>query len=126
MVRHSVIASRDDGPMEGSTVRFDNHAWPQYVPLRLPGTRVIEERLPPGAAAVLINPAHTYTDIYLPIDAGEKQLFDAIDGKRNIAQLVAASKAAGWPEDMSAARQFFARLWHHDQVVFDVSQSGDR
>ena len=124
MVRHSLIAYRDDYPMECSTIRFDDDAWLQYVPLRLPETRVIEERLPPGAAAVLINPAHTYTDIYLPIDADEKQLFDAIDGKRTTAQLVAASKAASWSEDKSAARQFFQRLWQHDQVVFDVAAAG--
>ena len=38
------------------------------------------ERLPPGVAAVLINRSHTYRDIYLPIDAREKRMFDAIDG----------------------------------------------
>ena len=32
----------------------------------------------------LINRAHTYHDIYLPIDAQEKRLFDAIDGERSI------------------------------------------
>ena len=47
----------------------------------------VQERLPPGAAAVLINRAHTDTDIYLPIDAREKLLVDAIDGERSIGEI---------------------------------------
>ena len=37
---------------------------------------------------MLINRAHTYTDIYLPIDAQEKRVFDAIDGERTIGAIV--------------------------------------
>jgi SAM-dependent methyltransferase len=119
MVRHSLIAYRNDRPAETRSIRFDEGHWRGYVPIRLPRTISVEERLPPGAAAVLINQSHTYTDLYLPIDEREKRLFDAIDGTQTIAQLV-RSTAAG-DQDWERARTLFERLWAYDQVVFDAS-----
>ena len=88
-------------------------------------TICVQERLPPGAAAVLINRTHTYTDLYLPIDATEKRLFDAIDGdpqrRRHRGENVAVfSRTDLW---LDLARTFFERLWWYDQVVFDMSRS---
>jgi len=77
----------------------------------------VEERLPPSAAAVLINHSHTYTDLYLPIDARQKALFDAIDGQLSIGEI------AGDEEARSIACVLFERLWQYDQVVFDTSKS---
>ena len=34
------------------------------MPIRLPDTICVQERLPPGAAGVLINQTHTYRDLY--------------------------------------------------------------
>ena len=76
---------------------------------------MVQEQLPPGAAAVLINRNHTYTDIYLPIDAQQKALVDAIDGKRTIAEI------APDPALRRVARVLFEGLWWYDQVVFDLS-----
>ena len=64
---------------------------------------------------MLINRSHTYTDIYLPIDAHEKRLYDAIDGARTIGEL---AEAHG---QLETAGRFFQRLGWHDQVVFDAS-----
>ena len=113
MVRHSLVAYREDRPSR-QRIGFGGDAWLGYVPIRLPDTIVVEERLPPGAAAVLINRSHTFTDLYLPIDAQQKPLFDAIDGKRSIAEIA--------PDDAlrSTARVLFERLWQYDQVVFDL------
>ncbi|HEY4434385.1 MAG TPA: class I SAM-dependent methyltransferase [Candidatus Cybelea sp.] len=111
MVRHSVIAYREDAPARG-IVSFDGEAWLRYVPLRLPGAIAVRERLPAGAAAVLINRNHTYTDLYLPIDAPRLRLYEAIDGRRTIAQIL------GKREEREAARDFFEQLWHWDQAVF--------
>ena len=48
----------------------------------------MEERLPPGAAAALINQTHTYTDLVLPIDRAEKRVNnEAIDGTRSVAEI---------------------------------------
>ena len=88
MVRHSVIAYRDDSPGGAQPISFAGDAWLGYVPLRMPDTICVQERLPPGAAAVLINPTHTYRDLIMPIDSTEKGLFDAIDGNRSIGGIV--------------------------------------
>jgi SAM-dependent methyltransferase len=114
MIRHSVVAYRDDSP--AARVSFDGDVWLDYVPIRVPDTICVQERLPPGAAMVLINRTHTYTDIYLPIDAQQKNMFDAIDGKRTIGEIVVDQGQHG------TARAFFERLWRYDQVVFDTSR----
>jgi hypothetical protein len=69
-----------------------------------------------GAAAVLINRGHTYTDLYLPIDAREKQLLDAIDGERTLGEI---GRGCG---NLDVVRGLFERLWWYDQVVFDGSR----
>jgi len=116
MLRHSAIAYRSDEPGPAQPIRFDGDAWPGYVPLRSPDTVCVEERLPPGAAAVLIHQGHTFTDLYLPIDAREKRLLDAVDGERTIAEI------AREPGSLDAARALFERLWWYDQAVFDASR----
>ena len=115
MMSHSVIVRRDDRPGRSPAISFSGDAWLDYVPVRVPDTLCVQERLPPGAAAVLINRAHTDTDIYLPIDAREKRLVDAIDGERSIGEI-----AGDEPRDV--CRALFERLWWHDQVVFDGSR----
>jgi SAM-dependent methyltransferase len=124
MVRHSVVVYRDDWPGENGPIQFTDRCWQNYVPIRLPMTISVEERLPPGAAAVLINQSHTYTDLYLPIDKEEKQLLEAIDGKRTIADILHST----WVREQhwERARSFFERLWWYDQVVFDASRQPEQ
>ncbi|MCX5839823.1 MAG: hypothetical protein NTW71_15160 [Deltaproteobacteria bacterium] len=66
MVRHSVVAYRDDSPVARQQVNFGGDAWPGYVPIKMSDTICVAERLPSGAAAVLINQTHTYRDLYMP------------------------------------------------------------
>ncbi len=115
MLRHSVVAYRTDGPAKHASVNFAGDDWLDYRPIRLPDTIAVRDRLPPGAAAVLLNRNHTYTDLYLPIDAHEDRLLAAIDGKRTIAEI--------WGDraGRNRARTFFQKLWQWDQVVFDTS-----
>jgi hypothetical protein len=115
MVRHNAIVFRNDSPGVAQPIRFDGDAWRDYVPIRIPDTICIDERLPPGAAAVLINRTHTFTDIFLPIDRQDKRLFDAIDSERTIGDILGDRANDG------TARDFFERLWRYDQLVFDVS-----
>ena len=75
-------------------------------------------RVPEGAEAVLINQSHTDPDLVLPIGRREKELFEAIDGRRTVGDIVDRPGAAG---DEESDRGFFMRLWWHDQVVFDAS-----
>jgi SAM-dependent methyltransferase len=125
MVRHSVVAYRTDNPAGGQQVSFNGDAWLGYVPIRRPDTICVEERLPPGAAAVLINQSHTYPDLFMPIDPTEKRLFDATDGNIRIGDIVERQSPASQTQSLlGIARGFFERLWLYDQVVFDVSQPG--
>ena len=121
LATHSVIISRSDSNEAGGKVRFNDPRWPQYVPVRLPGTLCVQDRLPEGAAGVLLSRYHTFPDLVLVIDAQEKRMFDAIDGRRSIAELV---KSAGGLEQLSRARDFFEKLFWYDQVVFDASKAG--
>jgi SAM-dependent methyltransferase len=116
MVRHAVVAYRKDRPAQSAPVHFDGQAWLGYTPIRLPDTIIVRDRLPPGAAAVLINRNHTYTDLYLPIDTRQERLLAGIDGERTIAEIC---HELG---DRSLARAFFQKLWRWDQVVFDTSR----
>ncbi len=114
MVRHSAVAYRKDRPAQA--VDFAGESWLCYIPIRLPDTIAVRDRLPPGAAAVLINRNHTYTDLYLPIDARQERLLAAVDGERTIAEI------CGEQGERSLARTFFQQLWQWDQIVFDTSR----
>jgi SAM-dependent methyltransferase len=114
MTAHSAIARRSDAsPIPG--IRFDDERWRSYVPIRLPSTLCVQERLPVGAAAVLLNRSHPFHDLILAINAQEKRMFDAVDGRHRIAEIVErAGGGAAWP----AVRTFFEKLWWYDQVVY--------
>lgn len=117
MVRHSLVAYRNDSPGVLRLPDFGGDAWRDYVPIRTPDTLCVQEHLPAGAAAVVLNRSHTCTDLYLPINAQEKQLFDAVDGHHRIGEIVHK------PGHAELARTLFERLWQHDLVVFDTSQT---
>lgn len=119
MTRHSFIAYRDDRIGDSQPVAFDRSGWRDYVPLRLPWTLAIRERVPPGYVAVLINRAHLYPDLALPIDAAEERLLGATNGKRSIGEI---SRIAGGESGEARALRFFERLWQYDQVVFDLTR----
>ena len=120
MAKHNFIAYRDDRPGESQPITFDGDAWRGYVPLRLPWTLCIRDRAPPGFVAVLINRAHTYPDLALPIDAAQERIFAAIDGNRSIDEILRMAAEAGGDEQ---ARRFIEQLWEYDQIVFDATSS---
>ena len=116
MMRHSATVYRDDHPDTAPPITFGGEEWLGYIPIRVPDAVCLRERLPAGVVAVLANPAAAYADIYLPINARETRLFEAIDGKRTVAELL------GRGGELDATRSFFERLWWHDQIVFDASR----
>ncbi len=99
MTRHAFVCYAADRSRHGA-VAFDGSEWLKYVPIRAPGTIAVRERLPPGAVAVLINRNHTYTDLYLPIDARQERMWSAID-----------ECALGWPDRCNRGRA-------HDRTRF--------
>jgi len=126
LVRHSAIVYRNDVAEASDPISFAGDDWLRYVPIRMPETICVQERLPPGAAAVLINRNHIYTDLFLPIDSAEKSLYDGIDGTRTIAEILQSMPSPSRESQLDLTRSFFERMWWHDQVVFDASgqQSG--
>jgi SAM-dependent methyltransferase len=122
MVRHSLIAHRDDASDSLRRITFAGDAWLNYVPVRMPDALCVQERLPPGAAAVLINQSHTYRDIVMPIDATELRLLNLVDGDRNVGDIVdKALPPSREASTLGKVRVFLERLWWHDQIVFDIS-----
>jgi hypothetical protein len=122
MVRHSLIAYGNENTSGTNQVSFAGDAWLDYVPIRMSETICVEDRLPQGAAAVLINQTHAYKDLLLLIDSTEKRLFDAIDGVRSIGDIAERTmSSSNRKTNHDMARAFFERLWWHDQVVFDAS-----
>jgi SAM-dependent methyltransferase len=117
MANHSFVAHRDDRK-NGAKISFDDDGYLRYVPIRLPWTMCVTEGIPPGAAGVLVNQTHIFDDLYLIIDGPEKQLVDAIDGRRSVAEIVESLPGSAPP-----ARGFFEKLWWYDQVVFDASKA---
>ena len=115
MLRHSAVVYHHGYASKAQTINFDGTDWLDYIPLRLNNTISVEERLPPTAAAVLINQGHTQTDIYLPVTLDQKKLVEAIDGSRRVRELI------GQTRDVEAARILFRRLWCYDQVIFDTT-----
>lgn len=118
MLRHNLIVYRDNS--SSALPRFDGDGWRDYIPLRLPDTITVRDRLPPGAAAVLINQEHTDTDLYLPVDAIELRLVKEIDGRRSIAAIIGrlAATASSSNRLHKQAHDLFERLWQWDQIVF--------
>jgi SAM-dependent methyltransferase len=120
MTRHSAIVYRSDRSGDSQAIGLDGKQWRHYVPIRLPQTLCVKKNLPAGAAAVLLNQSHTYSDLVLPIDERQRKLFKAIDGKRTIEEILSSVVERGEPPD-EYARSFFEQLWQYDQVVFDAS-----
>jgi len=118
MTRHSFIAYRSDRVGKSQPITFGGDAWCRWVPLRVPWSLCIRDRIPPGFTAVLINPTHTYPDLALPIDATQERIFAAIDGKRSIDEILRQGAGGGSDEH---TRRFLERLWQYDQIVFDAT-----
>jgi SAM-dependent methyltransferase len=117
MVRHKLIAYRDDRVEESQPISFDGDRWREYIPIAVPWTVCVRDRLPPGKVAVLINRSHPFTDLILTVDKNEDRLLKAIDGKRTLGEIL---EFVGRDCDESQSRGFFERLWQYDQVVFDA------
>lgn len=122
MVRHSVVVYRNDCPGGTQLISFTGDAWLAYVPIRMSDTICVQEHLPPGAAAVLINQTHTYRDLFMPIEPIEKRFFDAIDGERSIGDILERVRSFSHrTTKLDNVRTLFEQLWWNDLVVFDAS-----
>jgi hypothetical protein len=117
MTIHSLVVHRSDVNNDGLKVRFDDERYLRYVPIRLPWTICVQEELPADVAGILLNQTHVFDDLMLFIDAREKRMFEAIDGRRSISEILDKVKEKG------TSPLFFKKLWWYDQVVFDTSKA---
>src|ERR1043165_556559 len=117
MPNHSFVAHRDDRKHDEVKIDFDDERYLRFVPIRLPWTMCVTDRVPPGAAGVFVNQMHIFGDLYVIVNEQEKQLVDAIDGRRSVAEIVESL-----PGSATFARELFEKLWWYDQVVFDTSK----
>ena len=120
ITNHDFVVHRGDLKDDGMKVRFDDERYLSYVPIRRTWTMCIQDRLPPGAAGVLFNRTHLYEDLFLVVDEREKRIWEAIDGRRSISEIVDEVDEKG---ALPLARVFFEKLGWYDQVVFDASKA---
>jgi SAM-dependent methyltransferase len=120
MVSHSFIAYRDDSADGSQPITFAGDSWRDYIPIRLPWTVSVRERLPPSSVAVLINQSHTFTDLICAVDSFEDRLLGAIDGTRTLGEILRLAFPGG---DGESRALFFEHMWQYDQIVFDASRA---
>lgn len=112
MTRHTAVLHTPGGDDDAHDVRTadDGGSW---VPVVAPTATIVRERLPRGAAAALINRAHSDSDLVMFVDRRDLRAFEAIDGVRTVGQMGAE------------ARPVLHRLWQHDLVAFDATGRSD-
>lgn len=108
MTTHSLIAFAV-GDETAAQLDFTGSDVASWVPVQVPTAVVVRERLPPGAAAALLNSAHTSTDLVMFAGEEELAVFEAIDGERCIGDLG------------RDAAPIVERLYRHDLVVIDAT-----
>lgn len=107
--RHTAILFAADDETSG---RVDFSRADEFVPIVRPGSTAVDDRdrLPPGAAAALLNRSHPANDLVMFVGAVELATFRAIDGRRPVRELGPGAAA------------FVERLWRHDLVVVDATE----
>lgn len=124
MLRHSLIAYRDDRPGGIQQPDFSQPGWLNYVPLHAAEVARVPAEPSPGREVWLINRAHNEIDLALLPAADELRLFEAIDGRQTIGELLAyhpLSITAAKARPDERARRFFKSLWQHDLLLLDIS-----
>ncbi len=124
MLRHNLVAHHPE-QAESQALDFSGGDWSSAIPLRLPDIAISKNRLP-GKAAVLANPSNSDPELALPVDEQELWIFNAIDSRRTIAdiiQLVSAERGKKPDAIQGRARLLFEQLWWYDLVGGFISPS---
>lgn len=124
MLRHSLIAYRDDRPGGTGQPDFNRPGWQHYVPFHAAEVARVPGEPPSGQETWLVNRAHNAVDLALLAAADELRLFEAIDGRQTIGELLASyplSETGVKSKPGKRARRFFERLWQHDLLLLDIS-----
>lgn len=117
ILRHNVVMYRNDNPYMNAQEPFVDNRWLSAIPHRLPDTIFVADDRFGGAVGVLINQNHTEKDIVLPVAQMEQDVYEAIDGKSTVQQLI---NPQGLNNKDNLIR-FFEKLRRHDQIVFELT-----
>lgn len=109
IVRHSLIAYTAESTLPRTPVHWTGDDWRAYVAMVPPTVVVVEDRLPSGMAAAVINRAHIDRDLVCFLDAEELTVFRAIDADTPLTDVAGATP------------RLFERLWMHDLVMIDAT-----
>ena len=93
MTKHDFVAYRDDRAGESQPISFDGRRLAELCSFAPAMGALVRERLPAGASAVLINRAHAYPDLALPINPRRTRVLAAIDGKRTVSEILRGAAA---------------------------------
>ena len=110
MTKHDFIAYRDDRAGESQPISFEGEGLAALCAPAPAVDLVCRERRLPGASAVLINRAHAYPDLALPINPAQDRVFARLTASVPLARFCGAAK-------LGQGREFFERLWSYDQIV---------
>lgn len=108
ITRHTVIAY-DQADLTSGDLDFTAGRSTAWRPIPTPTATVVQDRLPAGVAAALLNRAHVSTDVVLFVSAAELEIFRRLDGEVTIGDLG------------TAVIPLVERLFRHDLVVIDSS-----
>jgi hypothetical protein len=112
LTRHALIAHRDSSPLPHPLIDWTGEDWRTYVAM-VPATVItVEDRLPPGMAAAVINRAHVDSDLVCFLHAAELAVFNAIDDGTALGDLEGGTA------------ELFERLWLQDLVLIDATKTG--
>ncbi len=126
MASHEVVGCRDDRPTASWRIGFDGSDWPRYVPIRNPGLGISEQDLPSKAAARLHWESHAFPEINALVDSLQAGLFNAVDGRRTISEVVANAGAEfDDPVAREYARNFFRSMWVFDYFWFRTARRSE-
>ena len=121
MQAHEFIVCRDDRPSSEYDISFADQRWLSYVPVTNPGLSIIQEDLPPGAAARLRWDSHHYPEISALVDTRQAALFNACDGFRTISEAIAGAGGGTHEKtDRDFAKNFFQSMWQLDYLWFRI------
>ena len=123
MASHEVVVCRDDRPTASWRIGFDGGDWPRYVPIRNPGLGISEQDLPAKTAARLHWESHAFPGINALVDSLQARLFNAVDGRRTISEVVSHAGAEfDEPAAREYARNFFRSMWRFDYFWFRTAR----
>ena len=117
--KHEFICCRDDRPNESYEIDLEGDDWRRLVPLPFCGATVKGNGLPDGVSMHVVQSGHQYPVTAAMLDENQARLYDAMNGRRTIGEVAAASDIEGDADALEEyAQRIFRLFWRFDLVCF--------